>query len=640
MKISAIIILFMCTVMFLTKAYGYPEFYPNYWASDQGANAGGDTLTIKDCIDLANSNPITITLLNNGKVNDTTYSDTTKYFLATPLVIPSNVNLRIENGAILYKESINDTLTINGTVNVNGKYQIFQGFEPGDIKGIWQEVYPEWWGATGDTSKDNYNAIQSSIDSYFGQVNNGIKTGKIILSKYYRIFQGLLLKNMVSFEGMNHKGCGLYVKDTIVTNGPAGSFILTNYDGDTASYNVQVKNIEIIVENLQDTTLTCLYIWGAEGSRVSDISFTIYDGGNGIDTSIVKRLMHIKHGPIEIENINGHYSWGKVSSNAFYFEGSHGLAVKNINLAVPKVVETPLYFDNITGFCDVRDIYCEYVPINKPAIYAALANNYSTLALRDIDLCACVVGPDPSPQPEPAGNPMGIVLDANKGWVPFEQGDKIYPAVDADFLLENISIRQPGGYSIPPNKVFEPLIRYIDPQGKTHDWGSLYFSQNSYCKFPKKISKFSPHSQLFSSTVNLNNAYSQSLSEYIGNIEANGIFYIKRPKLWPPLSSQDPESPDNYIKRQAGAYSLIIAARDSIYNPIGGFLFIEHSHNTQDEIPPKMVFSWMHGSSEYSAAYDSLSNSIKIINITGRPLYEVTYSINGVFSQPIQAYKE
>lgn len=84
--------------------------------------------------------------------------------LTANLTIPSTLTLKILKGGSIVKASTY-TLTINGPFEA-GLYQVFSGFSPRDVTfGSVKEVYPQWWGATGDGVTDDSTTIQDAITS-------------------------------------------------------------------------------------------------------------------------------------------------------------------------------------------------------------------------------------------------------------------------------------------------------------------------------------------------------------------------------------------------------------------------------------------------------------------------------------------
>lgn len=87
--------------------------------------------------------------------------------ISADTTIPSNINLKVEKGAIL-AISTTKTLTINGTL-VAGRYQIFSCTGTGKVilgNGV-TEVPPEWWGEnTTPGVTDMAPMIQAAIDAH------------------------------------------------------------------------------------------------------------------------------------------------------------------------------------------------------------------------------------------------------------------------------------------------------------------------------------------------------------------------------------------------------------------------------------------------------------------------------------------
>ena len=81
--------------------------------------------------------------------------------IAENLLLPPNISLKFERGAIL---DINKdvVVTINGEIDA-GFFPIFNG--EGSIQGNIQSlyIYPQWWGAQGNGSNDDYEAISKAV---------------------------------------------------------------------------------------------------------------------------------------------------------------------------------------------------------------------------------------------------------------------------------------------------------------------------------------------------------------------------------------------------------------------------------------------------------------------------------------------
>jgi len=90
------------------------------------------------------------------------------YLISDDLTIASGIRLVFEAGAKI-KIADTKTLTINGTIDA-GLYQVFEYggatsavvFGAGSVK----EVYPQWWGATGDGTTDDTTACQRALTAY------------------------------------------------------------------------------------------------------------------------------------------------------------------------------------------------------------------------------------------------------------------------------------------------------------------------------------------------------------------------------------------------------------------------------------------------------------------------------------------
>lgn len=91
----------------------------------------------------------------------------TSYKLSSNVTVPAGVTVEFQQGGLL---SIDNavTFTVNGTIEA-GLYQIFSG--AGDVvlaAGSCEHVLPQWWGAIGDNSTDNFAAFVLALDALNG----------------------------------------------------------------------------------------------------------------------------------------------------------------------------------------------------------------------------------------------------------------------------------------------------------------------------------------------------------------------------------------------------------------------------------------------------------------------------------------
>lgn len=114
-------------------------YYPDANATDQGAATTGG-YSLKDIIDAAGSNNITIKFRNSSG------SATTSYTLTTSEVIPATCAIEIEIGARITQGGT-ATLTINGPVVGNPMHQWLSGFAAGEVTfalGTIKHFLPIW----------------------------------------------------------------------------------------------------------------------------------------------------------------------------------------------------------------------------------------------------------------------------------------------------------------------------------------------------------------------------------------------------------------------------------------------------------------------------------------------------------------
>lgn len=158
------------SILYNVKAYG---------AKGNGEN--GDTANI--------SKAITVAAVKGGIVF---FPPGT--YITDSLVVPTNVTLDFANGAKLSVKS-GSTVTINGPIDA-GIQHIFSG--NGTVSGLkrCESIFPQWFGAMGDGTNDDTNALQKTINAI------GVQGGKITVKPgNYRITDTLVIANPVTILG-------------------------------------------------------------------------------------------------------------------------------------------------------------------------------------------------------------------------------------------------------------------------------------------------------------------------------------------------------------------------------------------------------------------------------------------------------
>jgi len=199
----------------LISAIAGSFYYVDYSEVDQGLT--GNDKSIKALIDIIGTNKAIIYLRHNR------ISAETAYVLTTNVIIPSNITLEIENGAVIDGPG---ALTINGPFKT-GLYQVFGSSINVDFGTSFLEgTYPQWWGAVGDGTANDTAAINAAIAAF--------RTTKFPYG-YYRITSTITIaannKNLIGEEGS---------KPTILNNiaGAASDAIVftTSDAGDSAIF--------------------------------------------------------------------------------------------------------------------------------------------------------------------------------------------------------------------------------------------------------------------------------------------------------------------------------------------------------------------------------------------------------------------
>ncbi len=236
---------------------------PNYLAVDQGAI--GALITVKSCVDSIGADSGTIYLRHNSPC----ICGITTYTFSTSEVIPSNINIIIEKGAILSDGGGTANLTINKLQNP-GLNKIFNWNGTGKVSfgdGAIEEIYPEWWGVDGTADEVEIN-----------KAINAIEKGVVRLQNYtYTTENSIVLENYISLIG---GGWGSVLSASISSDG--FPFILVS-----EKHDVILRDF-LCDGNVEARTLTCgngcIYLQsGAYDNLVENIKIVEFgtNTGNG-----------------------------------------------------------------------------------------------------------------------------------------------------------------------------------------------------------------------------------------------------------------------------------------------------------------------------------------------------------------------
>ena len=130
--------------------------------------------------------------------------------ISSSLQVPKTVAVRVQQGG-RFNINSGKTLRFVGVFNA-GPHQIFEGsgtvtFDSGAVR----TVYPEWWGASSDSTGDSGPAIQKALNAF----PNG---GEVYLSgtsKGYRVATGRLRFPSIKTVHLRGNGTNVYFSDRI-----------------------------------------------------------------------------------------------------------------------------------------------------------------------------------------------------------------------------------------------------------------------------------------------------------------------------------------------------------------------------------------------------------------------------------------
>lgn len=142
------------------------------------------------------------------------------YRLGSDITFPANTTLVLERGALLVPDS-GITVTIDGMIDA-GLYPIFTAAaDQGEVRGrmAGADIYPQWWGAQGNGTGDDTEAIQQAMNS----LAHGGGTLRLPAGTYV-ISEGL---NINGLNQLNIIGAGVDVTILKSTSATADVFYST-----------------------------------------------------------------------------------------------------------------------------------------------------------------------------------------------------------------------------------------------------------------------------------------------------------------------------------------------------------------------------------------------------------------------------
>jgi hypothetical protein len=108
-----------------------------------------------------NDNTIRMAVGGIGGVKRTLLLGAGIWQINSPLIVPSNINLKFEQGAVLNVSGAN-TVAINGSLEASIS-QIFSGTGKVSLNSLIKEAYPQWWGTPG--TADDTAMCRAVLDS-------------------------------------------------------------------------------------------------------------------------------------------------------------------------------------------------------------------------------------------------------------------------------------------------------------------------------------------------------------------------------------------------------------------------------------------------------------------------------------------
>ena len=292
---------------------------------DQGAAGSGGS--VKDYVDAIGTTKKATLFFPHLAID----GNTTTYTFSTSETIPVNIDIVIQNGALLTDDGSNATLAINGPVRA-GSYQIFNwGNGSGAVTlGSVSTAFCEWWGfAEAASAAVNATALQATIDS----------TAPIIkmLSGSYSYDTTLTIDRAIIFEGSGSCQDNGVAGDstTALTYTGTSHAIGIVGSGANGKENIHLSNFQLIGGATADGGInigTTGYVHKSSYKNIHIKSFSQAVSGKGYGIRLQKVLTSVFENVYTQSNYDG---WANYSGDtATSLKVLNGISRSNANYGV------------------------------------------------------------------------------------------------------------------------------------------------------------------------------------------------------------------------------------------------------------------------------------------------------------------
>ena len=211
------IFLIIAGILFLTVPLSVPVFAISYNSIPVIVNGKANIASYHVARLMGGINTAVATL---GSTTATLVVDDPETLTAS-LTVPSNISLIIIQGGSITKAGT-ATLTINGPFSA-GNYQVFSGFNPGDITFGWQSHYaiinPLWFGATGNGTTDDSQAMNEAATSCSHYLQTYYGCTVFTPTGLYYLAHPILGHNGVSWHGITGDGSAVHGTQFLLKSG-------------------------------------------------------------------------------------------------------------------------------------------------------------------------------------------------------------------------------------------------------------------------------------------------------------------------------------------------------------------------------------------------------------------------------------